>query len=280
MGDAGSRVDPYDAWLRAEFDAAAPDYAQRIERNPVENRYRRRSIGLLLRTFPRPGRLLEIGCGPGTETMAMLRADHQVVALDISSEMLARLTACAESEGFASALTVRLLRARELPALAGEGEAGAFDGAYSTFGALNLEPDLAPVAHGLAGLLRPGAPFVAGIFNRHSLLEPLASLVTGRPRRALARVRQPVPVGFHRFSVDVYLRSIPELAAALAGSFFLRESVGLGIVLPPPDLADRLDRIGVRWDRLDRWDSRLGARSGFAAFADTVLAVFERSESR
>src|SRR5437773_8713408 len=50
--------------------------------------------------------------------------------------------------------------------LVDEWGAGAFDGAFSSFGALNCEPDLAAVARGLDALVRPGGFVVCSVMNR------------------------------------------------------------------------------------------------------------------
>jgi SAM-dependent methyltransferase len=270
-------AEPYGRWLRAEFDRDALEYERRVEGNPVERRFRRRSVDLLVRTFGRPGRLLEIGSGVGLETVPLLRLGHRILAVDVSSQMLDRLRARASAEGWDSPLETRVLRAKDLSTLVVEYGAASFDGAFSTFGALNLEPDLTPVARALGRLVRPGGFFVAGVFNRHAVLEPLASVAAGRVARALARAKRPVPVGSHRFSVDLHLRSVREMKEAFANGFTLRRVEGLGVVLPPPDLATRLDSFGVRWDRLDRWDTRLGMWSTLAGAGDQFLAVFERN---
>ena len=269
----------YDRWLREEFDSAAPEYAARLERNPVERRFRIRSVELLQSTFPTPGRLLELGSGTGLETIPMLAAGHRVLAVDVSEGMLTELRANALRAGTATNLSTRRLRARDLGALIDGQTEGSFDGGFSTFGALNLEPDLGVVADALGRLLRPGAPFVAGVFGRHAWAEPLVALAEGHPGRALARLERPAPVGSHRFSVDTYLRTVAELRRAFGAGFVLRRVVGFGLVLPPPSFADRLGRWGTNWDRVDRWDRRLGSLPPLAEFADQFVAVFQRVAS-
>ncbi|MCI4355593.1 MAG: class I SAM-dependent methyltransferase [Thermoplasmata archaeon] len=274
---ASARGDSYGRWVQAEFDSAAPEYAARLDRNPVERRFRIRSLEVLQGEFPRPGRLVELGGGSGAETIPMLRAGHRVVVIDVSRAMLNELEKNAARDSLGDALAARELRARDVGTLVREFGAGSFDGGFSTFGAMNLEPDLAPVVDGLGYLLRPGARFVAGVFNRRALVEPAAAALSGHPGRAIARRRRPSPVGSHRFSTDVYLRSIGEVRAAFATRFQLRAVFGLGLILPPPNLAAKLERWGVRWDRLDQWDRRVASRPPFVELADQFLAVFERS---
>ncbi|HXQ93718.1 MAG TPA: class I SAM-dependent methyltransferase [Thermoplasmata archaeon] len=273
-GDSGLQ---FDRWIRDEFDSSAAGYAGRLERNPVEWLWRRRSVEILERTFPRPGRLLEIGSGPGFETIPMLRMGHRVVAIDVSRGMLEQLEANARGAEVQGSLETRQRSGHDLGQLVDELGARSFDGAYSTFGALNLEPDLGPVVAGLARLVRLGGLVVAGAFNRRAILEPAVAIASGHAARLAGRRRSPAPVGSHRFSTDVYLRSVTELQRAFRPEFGLQRVDGVGMVLPPPNVADRLDRLGVRWDRLDEWDRRIGRNRTFAGLSDHFFATFERS---
>jgi SAM-dependent methyltransferase len=278
-GGRAAPEDPHAAWVRTAFDATAGEYEARIAQNPVELRFRRRSISLLTRTFPTPARLLEIGSGPGIETIPMLHAGHTVVALDISEMMIARLKANAKHQGLDARLVTRVLRARDTASLVAEFGTESFDGAYSTFGALNLEPDLRPLSRGLGALLRPGSLFVGGAFNRRAIGEPAAAILSGHLDGALARRRTPAPVGSHRFSTDLYLQTVGDIRRAFADNFAVRGILGLGLALPPPNLAARADRMGVRWDRLDAWDGRLGSVGPLAQLSDQFLAVLVRTET-
>ena len=60
------------------------------------------------------GRLLDVGCGPGTVTLRLARLFEAAVGLDPDAEMLARASAAAAARGTGNAFWVRL-RAEELP---------------------------------------------------------------------------------------------------------------------------------------------------------------------
>src|SRR5271170_7880614 len=62
----------YGGWLSAEFDLASETYADRIRRNPIERAARERSLRLLRATLPPGGSILELGSGPGIETLPLL----------------------------------------------------------------------------------------------------------------------------------------------------------------------------------------------------------------
>jgi SAM-dependent methyltransferase len=112
---------------------------------------------------PRPGRLLDLGCGTGRLLLAFARRGYWTLGVDLSAAML---TVAAEKAAAAGA-TVHLLQAN-IAELDGVAEAS-FDYAaclFSTLGmVLGAEPRRRVVAHAFR-LLRPGGRFVLHVHNR------------------------------------------------------------------------------------------------------------------
>jgi SAM-dependent methyltransferase len=272
--DAGRSApkDPYRAWLSQEFDAAADTYAERVLSNPVEAQARRRSSVLLARTFRDRARLLELGSGPGLETIPLLEAGHEVTAVDASAAMLRRLELRADEAGVRGRLTTLTSDMSDLAALSDD----PFDGAYSTFGALNCAPDLSQLRTALAGRLRPGAPLLAGVYNRVSLPELGWYGLGGHPARALARLNSPVRVGSSRFSVDWYPWTSGEIKRSFAPEFRWSSTQGIGLIAPPPELSSRLDHLPVLLPGLLRLDSLVDRTILGNLFGDQLMVRLHR----
>ena len=168
--DGGER---YYGWLASEFDNIADDYDRHILGNRINRLLRDRSLAELRRVFGRASRLLEIGCGSGMETLPLLGEGHEIFCVDISERMLEVVRQKARKQGVAERLQTAKLAAAALPQFLDQVGPAAFDGAYSTYGAMNCEADLAPLPPALHGLLRPGARFVAGVYNRWCAFELL-----------------------------------------------------------------------------------------------------------
>lgn len=266
----------YYGWLTAEFDNVADDYDRHILGNRMNRLLRDRSLALLRRRFAGRDRLLEIGCGSGMETLPLLREGHRIVAVDISERMLAVVRRKAESEGLEGHLETRHLPARDLEAVVREFGAASFDGAYSTYGAFNCEPDLEPIPSILYRLLKPGAPFVAGIYNRWCLFEMLGYSLTLSFDRAWGRRANPIPVGASRFCVDVYAYSAPEFLALFRKGFALEELAGVPVILPPSDLTGYAERFSRHFDQLSAVDRWVGRRWPWNRLGDHFLATFAR----
>ena len=265
----------YDS-LESLFDASARDYDRRLEANPIERLMRTSSLELLASTFPPGARLLELGCGTGVETIPLAEGGHEIVAVDLSRAMLDRLAAKAAAVGVAARIRFIQGRAGDLPNLASAFGPASFDGAFSTFGAMNTEPNWRAIPPALARVLRPGAPVVLGVWNRACAAEMALYALRGRPRRALARLEDPVPVGRSRYGVPVRAYAPREFLEPFLDAFALDRIIGLPVLLPPYDLWDRLANLSPLLPALSRADAVLRGSFPWNRLGDHFLAVLRR----
>jgi SAM-dependent methyltransferase len=258
MPAAGPADGRYYGWLEAEFDNVADDYDHHITGNRMNRLLRDRSLAHLRTLFRGSRHLLEIGCGSGMETMPLLREGHEILAVDISQRMLDVVRQKAHQEGLDEQIRFLRLRARDLDEVSKGYGTGSFDGVYSTYGALNCEPDLRFLPGALSHLLRSNAAFVAGVYNRWCLFEIIGYSATGQWGRAFGRRSNPVPVGSSRFCIDVYAHSVRDFTDLLGDLFQIVRIEGVPVVLPPSDLTLYSEKYARHFDRLARWDSALG----------------------
>jgi ubiquinone/menaquinone biosynthesis C-methylase UbiE len=140
-----------DAELSTAFDHAAAGYDRLTAFNPGYHADLRRSARRL--RLPNGGaglRLLDLGCGTGASTAALLAAapDADITAVDASPGMLARAAAKRWPPG------VRFVRA-PVERLAAAGVEGPFDAAFAAYVFRNVtDPDAALAA--VRDLLAPG----------------------------------------------------------------------------------------------------------------------------
>jgi ubiquinone/menaquinone biosynthesis C-methylase UbiE len=263
------------------FDRAAPNYDVLYQANPVMAWMRSESLTALMTAFAPGSRLLEIGCGTGDEAIALSRAGYRIVATDIAPGMIEAARTKAQTLGLGK-VNWRVLAAGRLTDLLGEYGSASFDGAYASFGALNCEPELAPVFDALACLLRPGAALVCSVMNRWCAWEIGWELLHLHPRRALRRLGKgwlmaglaspdgslPVPVLYY---------TPRGLERAFAPQFRLQAAFGLPVLLPPPYLAHLLDQHSALFSRLQRIERFLRGRFPFHALGDHFLLVAVRT---
>lgn len=261
------------------FDQAARSYDPLYQANPVMAWLRQESLDVLQTTFPPSSQLLEIGCGTGEEALALGRAGHRVVATDISVAMIE--TAQVKTVPGADKVTWRVLPAGKLADLIDDYGTGFFDGAYSSFGALNCEPDLMQTVAALAGLLRPSAPLVCSVMNRWCMWEICWGLLHLRPRQAFRRLKTDwidaglaSPAG--RLAVPTRYYSPRGFAHQFEPSFRVEQIRGFPVLLPPPYLSYLLDRHPVGFARLEGIERRLRDSYPFSSMGDHTLLIMRR----
>jgi SAM-dependent methyltransferase len=266
--------------LAAAFDRLATHYDAEVEANPAMAYMRRVSLETLLDLFAPGERVLEIGCGTGVEAVALAQRGVHVLATDLSAAMVHHTAARAEAAGVGSRVRTRHLAAGELGVLVDELAPGRLDGAYSSFGPLNGEADLAPAATALAHLVRPGGYLVLSVMNRIYLAEALWFLLHGDLRRATRRWSGHTVASV---SADLALQAPTwyygpgALARAFGPSFAVQHRRALTLLLPPPYLA-------ALWRHHPRlcawamaWETRLASLWPFCSLGDHVLMVLKRA---
>ncbi len=138
------------------FDAGAGTYDGLVGSNPGYHDHLRLSARRM--QLPDQGRglsLLDIGCGTGASTAALLQvAPHaQILGVDGSAGMLA----CARDKAWPETVSFAHSRVEDLAAA---GVTGPFDGILAAYLIRNVD-DRDSVLQSLRGLLRPGGVFAA-----------------------------------------------------------------------------------------------------------------------
>jgi ubiquinone/menaquinone biosynthesis C-methylase UbiE len=277
-------LEEYYIGIARAFDDASKSYDNLYQEDRIMAWMRRENLAAIQASFAQGSRLLEIGCGTGDEALALARNGYRVVATDISPGMIAASRAKAQAEE-TEGVTWVLLPAGRLSDLIEEEGPGAFDGAYASFGALNCEPDLAPVAETLSRLVRPGGELVCSVMNRWCVWEIGWGLLHLRPGEAFRRAGEGwLPAGLASpdgtQSVLVRYYTPRSFARAFAPHFVLTRVSGLPVVLPPPYLSHLVERWPVLMDRGEQIDRRLRDRFPFHSLGDHFLMVMKRTGER
>jgi SAM-dependent methyltransferase len=266
-----------DQLLVQEFDAVAAGYLAAVQDNRIEYHVNVATRDRLLTQFRGRQHLLEIGAGIGFETLPLLASGHAITVVDLSPRMLENLTAGATAAGVAAGLSSRIGRLSRLDEALQDVPASSFDGAYSTFGAFNLESSLGSAPTAFARVLRPGSLLVFTTLNRPGLLPVLWEAVVGNRVGALRRAQHEMPAGTVRYPLSVYPRNPTWWDRALAPHFRRIGTLPVSVMAPPFE-SPRL----VRWfgptggSRVLRWDARLSRRAALAPLGEWSYLVFER----
>jgi SAM-dependent methyltransferase len=254
---------------RGAFDAAAPTYLSSTEPNRILRAFRDALIAVVVARAPVGSRLIDLGCGGGSDAVRLAAAGYQVTAIDWSPEMADRTRGHAARHGVAERVDVRHLGIHELSSL----PSGRFELAFSDLGPLNCVPDLAAAAHEISRVLTPDGTLVASVMGRWCLWDVAANLSRGRVRRAFLRTwRGAVPVPVATGTAWTRYYSPREFAAVFtAAGFRVRSMRALGVFVPPPYLDGFAGRHPMLTDLLRRLERRAGAWPIFCRLGDHFL---------
>jgi SAM-dependent methyltransferase len=282
--DSHQPIAYHDAVARA-FSLSAPLYDADQISNPIARWTRARNLALLSSLFKPGDRVLELGCGTGVEAIYLARRGVTVVATDPAQAMIAevqsKLAEGGSAHDVAGRITPLVLAARDVWLLIESYGPQAFDGAYSSFGPLNCEPDLAPVADALAALVRPGGRVLISVINRYCLWEAAWYLATGKPRVAFrrwgGRAGATVRADWPHEKITIFYRTPGSMRRAFGAHFRLERTLALPWLLPPQYLAGLVRRSPRLFRWLARVDRALAGTWPFHSLGDHCVLVLSRT---
>jgi ubiquinone/menaquinone biosynthesis C-methylase UbiE len=257
------------------FDTVAPRFDERFGGWLSVAAQRRAVRAELIRAFAPGSRVLEIGGGTGEDAVWLSAQGREVLLTDPSPAMVRIATAKLAAHGAPTPLVLAAERLEELAVMRERAVAPRFDGAFSNFAALNCVTDLAPVARGLARLVRPGGRVLLVLFGTMPPGEWLVQLLRREPKAAVRRVARgdvPARLGGEPFTVRYHrARAIRQ---TFAPWFVPVKRIGIGVFVPPSAAEPWMSqwpRVVNALERMDRIVSR-----PLAPLGDHVLYHFER----
>lgn len=259
----------------APFDAVAAQYDETFTSSRIGRAQRRSVWEELAKTFRSGDRALEIGCGTGIDACFLAERGVRVVACDSSSQMIAVATRRIQQSGIQELVQPLVLRAQDICGLPSE---EVFDGAFSSFGALNCIEDLGRFAHDLAGRVKPGGTALLCWMGPCCLWEVIWYLAQGSREKAFRRLtREGVAAKIaNGVFVRVHYPSVTLLARTFAPAFRLKSIKGVGVAVPPSYLESWAQRHPRLLQLCERTDSLLGRCPGVRVLADHVLVRLQR----
>jgi SAM-dependent methyltransferase len=257
------------------FDSVAADYDRSNSDNPILCAMRERVRSQVARYVAAGSRILDLGCGPGTDDEALARAGYRVTAIDWSPSMVAQARRRIHEAGLSAAVVVQHLGIHQLDRL----PLGIFDAAYSNFGPLNCVPDLSVAATEIAARLKPGGVLVASVIGRVCPWE--IALYTMRGELGRVRVRfeaDLVGVPLNGRTVWTRYYTPAEFERPFVSAGFARISLrGLGVFAPPPYLEGFAKRHSGITRALQRVDDIVGGWPGLRSWGDHFVIALKKT---
>jgi SAM-dependent methyltransferase len=257
------------------FDAVAAEYHHTNSANPILRHMRAIVIDVLRTHVPAGSKVIDLGCGPGTDLAALVSAGYAVTAIDASPEMARQARFRASVLDGVYRPTVECLPIERIPDL----QQPPFDAAFSNFGPLNCVADLADAAWQIRQSLKPGGLLIASVIGRVCPWELALYAVRGDVARAMTRVRDGL-IGVPLKEGTVWTRywSPGAFERTCAGAGF--EPIyrqGLAVVAPPPYLDHFAARRPQFVERLLVLDRLVGRLPVLRSMGDHFVTVMRRT---
>lgn len=242
--------------IGAAYDSIAHDYDTLMQ---PDMRMREVLWRHYARIFRPDDRVLDFGCGTGTDAMYLAHRGIRVTGIDASPGMVSQLLKRSSLEQLAIEAQVGVLA--DLQSLA----SSSFTGIISAFAALNTVPDLSSFAREAHRLLCPGGRLVGHFLAPPGAWEVLEYLARGRlsEARNLRRCREKI-IAVCGEPVTHTLLSPRETYNRFFGECFkLRQLYSLGFLWPQKwdgfvpallaSLGHRMEAFGGRFQPFSDW---------------------------
>lgn len=259
--------------MKAAFDNSAEGYDEqftnssigRLQRNQVwsylENTYR---VGF-------PNRVLELNCGTGEDAVFFAKHGSQVLATDVSEQMLRMASAKIHNEGLESKVETKRLDICDLP---GDLPARGYDLIFSNFGGLNCvnSEKLQQLMESSGQLLRPGGRMILVIMPRFCAWETLYFLKSFDFKNAFRRrSRGPQMARLAKGEVTTWYYSPADLKRFAGNHYDIVHLRAIGISLPPSCLQKTFAGRNGILNKLDAIENRLAAFGFLSRLSDHYL---------
>jgi SAM-dependent methyltransferase len=189
--------------------------------------------------------VLEIGCGTGLDTTFLATRGVRVLACDPAEGMVSCTIRRLAQHGLSERTAVLTCGLDDLvPYLDARHDEPDFDGIVSNFGALNCVRDLSSLGALVARHVRPGGTLIFGLMGRSCAWEMMYFVMTMRPALAgRRRAASPVPVDVGGVSVPTFYHRVSDIDHAVGPQVTLASISGIGVLIPPPYLESRWQRV-------------------------------------
>lgn len=262
------------------FDAAAQNYDQDFTQSAIGKLQRKRVLDYLDRQFNFQQSsldILELNCGTGYDALYFLERGNNVLATDLSEEMLNSTKSRCRKYLETGKLKVERL---DINKINGFQPQSSFDLVFSNFAGLNCldSASLQKATKRIAKLLKPNGRFISILLSRSCIWEQLYFGLKGDSKKALRRKsKEAVSAHVSGIYVDTYYYN-PEEFFELGHQQFEKVGLfGIGITVPPSYLEPAFQKRPGALSFLNKLEELVGHFSLLADRADHYLIDLKKT---
>jgi len=257
------------------FDGVAAAYHRSNADNALLEAMRHRFRQAIDRYAAPRARLLDLGCGPGTDEVHFASRGYRVTAIDWSPAMAHEARRRVREHDLQDRVDVHHLGIHEIDRLA----PSTFDVVCSNLGPLNCVTDLESAARLIADRVRPGGIFIASVIGRicpWELALYAARRDWPRMRARFAPKLTPVPLEGRTAWTRYYTPAAFERTFAAVGLEPVERRT-LALLTPPPYLQGFAARHPAATAVLQRLDDAIGGWPGLREMGDHFLVAMRKA---
>ena len=221
--------------MSAPFDHIAPSYDSVFSRSAIGQLQRKQVWNYLEKIMPQLQGLdiLELNCGTGEDAMLFGERGFNIIATDISGEMLKVTQQKIEQYSMQHRVSSRYLDLDNFNESVFDKK---FDLIFSNFGGLNcISPEaLKKLLNKLPSILSPGGRFIAVIMPRFCTWETLYFLAKFQFKKAVRRwTKKEVNTRLEGVSLNIWYYNTSDIEQWTQGQYAMMGMKPVGIALPP-----------------------------------------------
>ncbi|WP_462252467.1 class I SAM-dependent methyltransferase [Ekhidna sp.] len=260
--------------MSADFDNAAITYDQDFTYSGIGILQRERVWKNLSKHLEHKGKMkiLELNCGTGEDAGKLAIDGNNVVATDISEEML--LVARKKNQH----LDIKFQQL-DLNNIDQSNLDSDFDLVFSNFGGLNcIDPAaIAKVGEKLSQILKPGGKFIAVIMPKACLWENIYLILKGKWDQVFRRSEEVVEVNVSGKIVNTWYYD-PQNFSKLIGHQYIKEDLKpIGFFIPPSYMESFFKRKRMLLKCLNALEKMFSNFSFQARFSDHYYIAFKKT---
>lgn len=263
--------------MKATFDDIAFKYDSQFTNTPIGKLQRESVHDYLRKTYKEgfPSHVLELNCGTGEDAVFFASQGSNVVATDISENMLRSANEKIRQHGLAHLAGTRRL---DITRINDEAFDHTFDLVFSDFGGLNCVDSnhLALLFEAAASLLKRGGRLILIIMPRFCAWESLYFLSRLDLRKAFRRrLKKAQQANLGNESVDIWYHDPAEVAQLASGYFKMLHIQPIGLTIPPSYLNNSFIATPRILRKLDAAEKKLNKFRQLSRMADHYLIDLE-----
>lgn len=255
----------------AHFDHIADNYDQDFSNTLIGSAQRKLVWNILERYYPKLDSLsvLEVNCGTGVDAERMANQGANIMATDISVEMVKQTSKRLEKYTNASVQALDVNNISEIDQ--------SFDLIFSNFGGLNClnERELNLFVLNCSKKLKPGGRLIMVIMPKHTLWEMLYYSAKFAPKQSFRRwTKKGIDANVDGKAVKTFYYNPSQFYRD--ENFHIESITPVGFFVPPSYLEHRYRNKGHRIQKLYERDKKTFNKQRLAQFADHFCIVMKK----